>query len=132
FEWPGMRQAAENADAAAKPERTNSIGVRCVFRRLERDLHVRLSRQIIDLAGLGLLDDTNQVCRVRNVAIMQMKPNPLFVRIVVEVIDARRVERGRTSLYSMHNVALGQQQFSQISPVLPRGTSNKCGSSRRL
>ena len=122
--------AAENADCLQKPERTNSIGVRCVFRCLERDLHVRLSRQIIDLVGLGFLDDTNQVCRVRNVAIMQMKPYPLFVRIVVEVIDTRRVERGGASLYSMHNIALGQQQFCQIGPVLPRSTGNKCGPSR--
>jgi hypothetical protein len=61
---------------------------------------------------------------------MQMKSNPLFVRIVVEAIDTRRVERRGASFYSVHNVSFGQQQFDRISPILARGTGDERGFSR--
>ena len=86
---------------------------------------MRLSSQIVDFVWLRLLDDTNQICRIRNVAVVQIKSNLLFVRILIEVVDTRRVERRRASFYSVHNVSFGQQQFGQIGPVLACGTRNK-------
>jgi hypothetical protein len=51
----------------------------------------RLRRQIVDLVGLGFLDDANEV-GVGNVAILQMETNALLVGVAIEMIDARRVE----------------------------------------
>ena len=42
----------------------------------------------------------------------------LFVRILVEVLDAGGVERGRAPLHSVHHIVLGQQQLGQIGAVL--------------
>ena len=86
--------------------------------RLERDQHVRLSREIVDLVGLRLLHDANDVGGVGHIAVMQVEGNALLVRIVIEVVDARGVERGRSAFHAVNSITLGEQQLGQISAVL--------------
>ena len=52
-----------------------------------------LRRKIVDLVGLHLLDDANQVRGVREVAVMQLQSCVFFVRIPVQVIDTVGIER---------------------------------------
>ena len=50
---------------------------------------------------------------------MQQERHIAGVRILVEMIDARGVERGRPPLDAMHGVAEAEQIFGEIGAVLP-------------
>jgi hypothetical protein len=89
----GLVLPAEDPDRLEEAERPKSIGVGRVFRRLERDLHVRLRREIVDLVRLRLLHDADDVGRVGHVPIVQMERNTLLVRIVNEMVEALGIER---------------------------------------
>ncbi len=69
----GLPFPAENADGLEQAQRSEPVRVGGVFRRLERDLHMRLRREIVDLVGLRLLHDADDVGGVGQVAIVQMK-----------------------------------------------------------
>ena len=53
-----------------------------------------LRRQIVDLVGLRFLDDADQVGRIGHVAIVEFQTDILFVGVLIEAIDTRRIERG--------------------------------------
>jgi hypothetical protein len=78
-----------------------------------------LRREIVDLVGLRLLDQADQVGRVGQVAVVQEEPGLVLVRIDVEMVHPTGIERGGTPLHSVHHVTLGQQERRQISAVLP-------------
>ena len=54
-----------------------------------------LRRQVVDLVGLHLLDDADQIGGVGQVAVVQMQAHVALVRVLVEVIDAVGVEARR-------------------------------------
>ncbi len=62
---------AEDADRLEQAQRAERVGVRRVFRRLERHGDMALGGQVVDLVGLHLLDDADEVRRVRQVAVVQ-------------------------------------------------------------
>ena len=80
----------EDADRLEQAQRAERVGVGGVFRRLEADLHMALGGEIVDLVGLRLLHDADQVGRVGQVAVVQEEAGVGVVRVLVEVIDARR------------------------------------------
>ncbi len=94
------------------------VGVGGVFGRVEADLDVALGGEVVDLVGLHLLHDADQVGGVGQVAIVQEQPGTALVRVLVEMVDPGGVERGGAPLDPVHLVALGQQQLGQIGPVL--------------
>ena len=108
----------EDAYSLKQPKRPQAIGVGRVLRRFEADLYVALRCQIVYLCGPGLLDQSDQIGRVRHIAIVQEKAGVVVVRIDVEVIQARGVERRRAALDAMHDVALVQQELGKIGSVL--------------
>jgi hypothetical protein len=55
-----------------------------------------------------------------------MKTRIRLMRVLVDVIDARRIERRRPALDTVHIITLAQQQFGQVRPVLPRYSRNQC------
>ncbi len=57
-----------------------------------------LGGKIVDLVGLGLLDDADQIGGIGQVAVMQNEPLILLVRILVEMVDAAGVEGRRAAL----------------------------------
>src|SRR5215470_13762690 len=71
----------------------DAIGVSGVFWRLERDLNVALGAKVVDLVGLDLLDDANQVRRIGQVSVVKYEATLALVRILVEMIDALGIER---------------------------------------
>ena len=83
----------QDADGFEQAQRADRIGIGGIFRRLEAHMHMALRRQIIDLVGLGLLNQADQVGGVGQVAIVQEQARLVLVRVEIEVIDARRVER---------------------------------------
>ena len=88
----------EDADRFEQPQRAERVGIGGIFRRLEADLHMALRGEIVDLVGLDLLDDADQVGGVGHVAVMQMEAAPALVRVLVEMIDALGVEGRRPAL----------------------------------
>jgi hypothetical protein len=51
-----------------------------------------LCGQVIDLVRLHLLNDPNQVRRIRQISVVQLETNVFLVRILVQVIDAIGIE----------------------------------------
>ncbi len=118
----GLVFQLQDADGFQQAQRAGTVGIGRIFRRLERHLHVALGGQVIDFVGLGFLDDADQIGRIRHVAIVQDEARILFVRILIDVLDASRVERRGAPLHPVHDISLFQQQLCQIGPVLTRNT----------
>ena len=78
-----------------------------------------LGRKIVDLGRPDLLHQADQVGRIRHVAIVQQERHIAGVRIFVEMIDARGIERGRPPLDAVDRVAEAKQIFGEIGAVLP-------------
>ena len=110
---------AEQADRLQHAQRAHPVGVGRVFRRLERHADVALRGEVVDLLGLHLLDDANQVGGVGEVAVVQDEAPARVVRVLVEMVDAVGVEAGSAALDAVNLVALVEQEFGEVSPVLP-------------
>ena len=61
------------ADGLQNAQSTKSINVCSVFGHLERDLDMRLGSQVVDLVGLNLVNDGDEVASVRQIAIHQLE-----------------------------------------------------------
>ena len=115
----GSFRQSEDAYCLEDPQSPECVGIRRVLRGLERDGHVALRSEVVDFVGLHLLDDPDQVRRVRHVAEVELEAHVLLVRVVIQVIDPIRVEQRRASLDAMDFVSLLQQELCEISAVLP-------------
>jgi hypothetical protein len=82
----------EDANGLEQAEGSKSIGVGRIFRRLERDLHMRLCRQVVDLIRLRFLHNADDIGRVGHVTVMHMEGYPLLVRIMNQMVDALGIE----------------------------------------
>src|SRR5882672_4738785 len=56
---------------------------------------------------------------------MQQERHIAGVRVFVEVVDPRGVERGRPALDAMHRVTEAEQIFGEIGAVLPSDAGNQ-------
>src|SRR5215475_9402462 len=121
----GLIFPAENADRLEQAQGAKSVGIGGVFWRLERYLHMRLRREIVDLIRLRFLHDADDVGCVGHIAVMQMEGNTLLVRIMNQVVDAFGIEGRRTALDAMDDVSLGQQKFGEVGAVLPGRASDE-------
>ncbi|AHY49012.1 hypothetical protein BJS_08923 [Bradyrhizobium japonicum SEMIA 5079] len=77
-----------------------------------------LGGEIVDLGRPDLLHQADQIGRIRHVAIVHQERHVADMRVLVEVIDARGVERGRAPLDAVHDIAERQQIFGEIGAVL--------------
>jgi hypothetical protein len=80
-----------------------------------------LGGEIVNLGGLGFLNDPNEICRIGHVAIVQHEPNILFVRIMIKMINTLRIERRGAALDAVDAIALAEQEFGKIAAVLASG-----------
>ena len=90
-----MSAEPEDADRLEQAQRADAVGVGGVFGRVEADLDVALGGEVVDLVGLHLLDDADQVGGVGQVAIVQEEARAALVRVLVEMVDPGGVERRR-------------------------------------
>jgi len=102
---PRLALHAEDAQGLQDPQGTQGIGLRRVLGRLERDLHVALGTEVVDLVRLHLLDDADDVRGVREVAVVEDEPQPLLVGVLVEMVNAVRVKARRPSLDAVDQVS---------------------------
>lgn len=74
----------------------------------------------------GLQHDADKVARVGQVAVMEEEPAPGGVRVLIEMIDAVRVEQRGPALDAVDLISLGQQELGKIGAVLARDPCDEC------
>ena len=84
-----------------------------------------LRRKIVDLGRLRFLHDADEIGRIGHIAVMQEEVRALDMRVGINVIDARRVERRGPPLHAVNDIAFRQQQLRQISAVLAGDAGNE-------
>ena len=77
-----------------------------------------LCAEIVDLVGLNPLDRMQEAAGVREISIMEDESSVADVRILIEMVDAVRVEQRAAPLDAMDYIVFSQQKLSQIGPVL--------------
>ena len=82
--------------------------------------------EIVNLVRLHRLNDADQVRRIRHIAVVDLKIRIRDMRILVDVVDARRVERRRAPLYAMNDIPLAQQELGKICAILSGDSGNEC------
>ena len=115
----------QDADRLKEAQRADAVGVGRVLGLLEADRHMALRREVVDLVGLHLLHDAREVRRIRQVTVVQDEVAVVDVRILVQVIDAIRVEGRGAALDAVDFVAFLQQEFRQIGAVLARDAGDE-------
>jgi chromatin remodeling complex protein RSC6 len=81
---------------------------------------------MVDLIGLKLIYKLDKVRGVRKVTIVQMHANPIDVRILIQMLDAGRVECAGTADNTMHFIAFCQKKIRKVRSVLACDTSDEC------
>lgn len=104
---------------------TQSITIGRIFRSLKTHGYMALSAQIINFIRLHLLNNSNQVCAICEIAIMKGQSLILLMRILIKMINAAGVETTGTPLDAMHGISLLQQQLGQIGTILACDTGNE-------
>ena len=112
--------------AVQQAKRSGGIRIRGIFRIIERYLHMRLSAQIIDLVGLRGFDNPAQAGGIGQIPIVQDQTPPLFMRVGIKMIDARRVEGRAAPDQAVNGVSLGQEKLAKIRTVLSGNACDKC------
>src|SRR4030095_2799240 len=72
------------------------------------------------------IDQSREIQCIRQVAVVQKHPNSINVRIFIEMINARCVERTRPANNAMYLVAFLEQQVCEIASVLAGDAGDEC------
>jgi hypothetical protein len=89
------------------------------------DLDVALRGEVVDFGRLRFLNDTNEIGRVSHVAIVQCEADILFVRIVIEMVDALRIKGRGAAFDAVDHIAFAEQEFGKIGAVLAGGAGDE-------
>jgi hypothetical protein len=104
----GLFQTA-GANGLQDAEDTYSINICRKLRRVETDLHVALSCEVVYLVRLYGTDDLNESHGVTHISIVQVE-----MRLAFEVSDAL-TEVNRTAAYNaMYFVALFEKELTEV------------------
>jgi hypothetical protein len=85
-----------------------------------------LGPEVINLIWSDLLDDANQICGVRQIAIMQEEPHIRFMPIHIQMIDPVSIETGSPAFDAVDFVSFFEEQLSQVRSVLPGDSGDEC------
>ena len=119
---PEHLRAARLVDAGVEPEVAHRVehaqdadrgDVRGVHRHVERDLHVALGGEVVDLVGVQRLEGAGEAVLVDQVAVVQDE-------LVPDVVDPPGVEGAAAAHEPVHLVALLEQQLREVAAVLAR------------
>ena len=108
------RRASPPAGAACRCASTSAV-----YSGSSKDTRTwRLRAQVVDLVGHGFLEHAAQPCRRRDRR-NEATGGARLVRVLVDVVEAFRVERARAADHAVDLVALREQQLGQVGAVLP-------------
>src|SRR3954454_1713000 len=85
-----------------------------------------LGGKVVDFAWLNLLQEADQVGRIRHVTIVKAEGYVRLMWLTDEMINACRVERRGAALYAMNVVTLADEQLGQIAAILPCSACYQC------
>ena len=77
-----------------------------------------LGRQVVHIGRLDLADQPGQVAAIGQVAVVQVQVVHEAVRIGINPIQPRRVERGGSADHTVHLVPLLEQQLRKVRTIL--------------
>ena len=77
-----------------------------------------LGRQVVHLGRVDLADQPRQIAAIGQVAVVQVQVVLEAVRIGINPIQPRRVERGGPADDAVHFVPLLEQQFRKVRTIL--------------
>ena len=86
-----------------------------------------LRAEVVDLVRLDLRQQRDEPGAVVQVAVVQGQPAGRLVRVLVDVVDALGVERGRAADQPVHLVALREQQLGEVRAVLAGDAGDQSG-----
>ncbi len=112
------RLDAHLADRLEQAHRARGGDVGGVFGRVETHPHVSLGRQVVHLGRLDLADQPGQVAAIGQVAVVQVPVVLEAVRIGINPLEPRRVERGGPTDDAVHLVPLLEQQLREVRTIL--------------
>src|SRR5207253_7652952 len=84
-----------------------------------------LRAEVVDLLGVDQAEDAIQRRRVVEIAVVKNQPAILFVRVLIDLIDARGVERRRASDDAVNFVAFLEEKLGEIGAVLARDAGDQ-------
>jgi len=87
---------------------SDPVGIRGILRYIKAHFHMAHGPQVVYFIRLHLLDDTDQVRAVGQIAIMENKPAARFMRVRIEMIDPVGIEKRGSPLYTMDLVSFFQ------------------------
>jgi hypothetical protein len=85
---------------------------------------VALSREVVHLVGLNLAHQPGQIAAISQVAVVQVQVVLEAVRIGINPLQPRRVERGGATDDAVNLVPLLEEQLGEVRPILTSNTSN--------
>src|SRR3989344_3473069 len=100
------------------------VGLCSVRRDFERNLHVRLRREIVYFIGFHFAQDGHDGVHVDHVSVVEMFR--AFGIGVENMIDILPVEGARATYKPVHVIPLPDKELGEIRPVLTRHSGNKC------
>jgi hypothetical protein len=108
---------------------TDSVTVGSILGHVKRNLDMTHGSQVINLRRFNIGDYANEVGGIAQVAIVQKKLYSGFVAILVQVVNAARVEARRTTHDPVHLSSEKEKKVSE-KQSLRRAAGNRKKSSR--
>src|SRR5918992_77497 len=82
--------------------------------------------EVIDLVGLHILHDADQISRIRQITVVQNEITLRLVGILVQMIHPVGVKTRGAALDPMDLIALLQQKLGKIGPILSSYPGDQC------
>lgn len=111
----GFAFEPQQADGFEKAQGAQSIDIGGIFRRLERDLHMRLCAEIVDFVGGKVADESGQPRAIGQVALVEHYG---WRARLGEVVNTAAIGERTAPLDTVDMVAFLQQKFGKIGAIL--------------
>ncbi|OPZ02081.1 MAG: hypothetical protein BWZ11_01211 [Bacteroidetes bacterium ADurb.BinA395] len=89
----GFFLQSEDADRFHQAERTDAVGIGCIFRCIKTHFYMAHGSKIVDFIRLSFLNNSGQIQRIGHIAIVQNKIPVLFMRILIYMINSVGIEQ---------------------------------------
>src|SRR3972149_2958879 len=107
--YPALPDGLQDAHGAEPCDITG------VFRQIEAHPHMRLSRQVVNLIRLHVVDQLDQVARSGYISVMQVQIDAVaIVRIAVDVVNALGVKSARPADQTVNLVTRSEEHTSEL------------------
>ncbi len=87
-----------------------------------------LRRQVVNLIGGQPVNHVHHPFGARQVSVVEKQPRVRIVGVLIDVVDALRVDRARSPYDSVNLVSLGKQKLGHVGAVLSGNSGDQCPS----